>query len=120
MIKILRIASKSDILLIIFLLIISLLLLLNSKKDKPEKLVRIYYQNKLWGTYPITKNRILTLSDDIKIQIRDNKVRMLENNCKRQLCVKQGWSESQPIICVPNKILIEICRKSKNKILISY
>ncbi len=118
--KFLKILTGSDIILVIFLLFISLTLFLYSHKTNSQKLVEIFYQNKLIGTFPISKSKIINVDKNIKVEIKNNKVRMLENTCKRQICVKQGWSDSVPIICVPNKVMIKIVSKSKKKMLITY
>ncbi len=115
-----RILTKSDIILIIFLILFSGFLFFHNQNKSKSKNVEIYYKNNLIGIYPISKDKIISVDNHIKVEIKNNKVRMLENNCKRQLCVKQGWSDSTPIICVPNKVMIKIVSKSKNKMLISY
>ena len=118
--KIFKIFTKADYILILSLILISILLYMNFNKQSSNKEVEIYYKNSLVGKYPISKDKIITLAKDIKIEIKNNKVRMLENTCKRQLCVKQGWSDSLPIICVPNKVMIKIVSSSEKKLIISY
>jgi len=40
------------------------------------------------------------------LQVKAGKIRIKKNTCPHQYCVKQGWSNSLPIICVPNKLAI--------------
>ncbi|WP_294835391.1 NusG domain II-containing protein [uncultured Lactobacillus sp.] len=50
------------------------------------------------------------------VQIKNHKIRVIDANCKDQVCVKEGWkSESgDTIVCLPHKFLIEL--KNKNQI----
>ncbi len=42
------------------------------------------------------------------IQIKNKKIRILEADCPDQTCVKMGWLDSViPIVCLPNKLVIE-------------
>ena len=120
MYKFIKLLTKIDIILVAFLISISIFLFIYFNNPNSNKIVEVYYQNRLYGSYPISKNKIIVLDKNIEIEIKNKKVRMLENTCKRQLCVKQGWSNSIPIICVPNKIMIKIISKTRNKMLISY
>ncbi|MBP2057749.1 hypothetical protein J2Z60_000921 [Lactobacillus colini] len=44
------------------------------------------------------------------LQVKNNKIRMLEANCKDQVCVREGWKKAagQTIVCLPHKFLVEI------------
>lgn len=44
------------------------------------------------------------------IEIRDQRVRVLSSSCNQQICVRKGWTAQvhDPIICIPNKITIEV------------
>ncbi len=106
----------SDILITLTILAIAIFLFFSNLKSD-NQLVRINYQNKLFGEYRLSEARIIKISDDIEIEISHNKVRMLKNNCPNQLCVKQGWTSNFPIICVPNQVeIIIIDHKKKNEI----
>ncbi len=105
-----------DILITLTILAIAIFLFFSNLKSD-NQLVRINYQNKLFGEYRLSEARIIKISDDIEIEISHNKVRMLKNNCPNQLCVKQGWTSNFPIICVPNQVEIIIFDdKKKNEI----
>ena len=44
------------------------------------------------------------------VEIRDQKVRVLSSSCHQQICVRKGWigQVHNPIICLPNKITIDV------------
>lgn len=45
---------------------------------------------------------------NVIVEVREQKVRMLEAVCPDQICVRQGWIDTpgKSIICVPNEIVI--------------
>jgi hypothetical protein len=79
--------------------------------------VEIYYADKLLHTYALDNDRVIEIEDMI-IEIRNGKVRVKESDCKRQICVNQGWSRNLPIICAPNKVAVVI-RSKQDSILIT-
>lgn len=44
------------------------------------------------------------------VAVRQGRVRVLSSSCKQQICVRKGWVDQahDPIICIPNKITIEV------------
>lgn len=47
-----------------------------------------------------------------KIEISSGKVRIVESPCPNKTCVHQGFSEK--IVCLPNKIVVTMSRKSES------
>lgn len=41
------------------------------------------------------------------IEIRDHKIRMAAAECPDNTCVNMGWLDLAPIICVPNRLVIQ-------------
>lgn len=43
------------------------------------------------------------------VQIENGKIRVLEADCPDKTCVHMGWLESEkmPIVCLPNRLIIE-------------
>lgn len=54
--------------------------------------------------------KIFNINDNNTILIKNNTIRMLHSNCNDLLCIKQGVISNvyDTIICLPNKIVIEI------------
>ena len=44
------------------------------------------------------------------VLVQQGHVRMMEASCPDQVCVNQGWisNSALPIVCLPNKVIIEI------------
>ncbi len=40
------------------------------------------------------------------IEISDGKIRMLEAECPDHICVDTGWLSDVPIVCLPNRLVI--------------
>jgi hypothetical protein len=47
---------------------------------------------------------------DSYLEISDGRVRMIDSACPDKLCVKTGWisSPGESIVCLPNRVVIEI------------
>lgn len=102
--KIVKIFTLPDWLLIIFFCFLAVLFFF--KVDYKESKANVFYKNKLWQTIDLTENREITVDNGIVLQIKNNKLRVKESTCPHKYCVKQGWSNTIPIICVPNKLAI--------------
>jgi len=78
-----------------------------------EKTVVIYKEDVVIWTLPMQKDRIIELEPfgvSMVVEIRDQKVRVLSSSCHQQICVRKGWTGQvhNPIICIPNKITINV------------
>jgi len=83
------------------------------QRNKSKLSAYIYYHNNLYGVYKLSQEQIIKINDRCSAQIMDHKIRMLEADCLDKRCIKQGWSDYMPIICLPNQIVIEI--KAENQ-----
>jgi hypothetical protein len=115
------ILTRADLLLISIILISAAVIFFTLKNSSPLKTVYIYDHGELIKTLPLTeKQQIVTIREGIEIEIWNNKVRMLNSTCPDQSCVKQGWSDNLPIVCVPNEIVLVIkSKKPQTKMLIT-
>jgi len=78
-----------------------------------EKAVVIYKDDVVIQTLPMMKDRIIQLEPfgvSMVVEIREQKVRVLSSSCRQQICVRKGWTRQvhDPIICIPNKITINV------------
>lgn len=67
---------------------------------------------------PLDKNRILSVEGpdgNTTIEIKDRKVRITDSPCSNKLCIKQGWIHSGSIICLPNRVVVTVGNKDKQK-----
>ncbi len=115
-----EILTISDKILIIIVLILILCSSSMYFQKNNNNIVEIKFKNKIYGTYDLKKNQIISVTDEIIVEIKDNKVRIKKSNCKNQICVKQGWSNMAPLICVPNQLAVSIKQDDKDEMLITY
>lgn len=104
----LRLLTLADMFLILFLLSAAVLSYIYINKTKSRLSAYVYYHNNLLGTYELSKPQVIEINDKCSAEIKNNKIRMLNSDCRDKLCVKQGWSDMIPIICLPNQIVIEV------------
>ena len=108
--------NKSDIVLCVVALIIGLIIFgifkLNNDEGsyavvyyEHDEVLRIDLKDKSERTYTVKG-----YNGDILIETVDGKVRVVDEISPKHLCSKQGYinSKSDSIICLPNKVIIEI------------
>lgn len=108
--------STSDAVLIGLILLLSILSILwiggvDGGLSAGPKVAEIYRGEKLAEYVDLTRNKRMNLLEKkMQIEIREGKIRVLKSDCPRQICVNMGWIRhpGETIVCVPNKILIEI------------
>jgi len=46
----------------------------------------------------------------MEIEVKDKRVRVINPPCKRKICAQTGWIDKpyQTIICVPNRVVIDL------------
>ncbi len=83
---------------------------LNAQLPKvPEAYV--YQEGKLVKSLRLDKDQeIIILNGEMLIEIKEGRIRVRESDCPRKICVNTGWIKTpgQVIVCVPNKVLVEI------------
>ncbi len=109
--------NKSDIkLILIIILFIVVLVLVKELTFKKSNYAYVYYENKeilkinlkIDDTYSVNG-----YNGEVIIEVKDSKIRVKKENSPLHICSKEGYvSDSTPIICLPNKIVIKI--ESKN------
>lgn len=112
----LRIITVADVILVIIILFCAAGSYLYLNKGRSEAVAYIYYRNSLIGTYSLAQEQKVQINAECIAEIKKEKIRMASSDCPDKLCVKQGWSEKIPIICLPNQIVIEIRINNKQKI----
>jgi hypothetical protein len=115
--------NKADLILILIIILVcaSSFFFIMSHKDYDR--IEVYVDNDLYIECELDKNQVVKINEHNTIEIKDKKVRMLYSDCKNQQCVKMGWSDQFPIICVPNKVSIKfknLKSKEHDKMIISY
>lgn len=108
----------ADLLLIVFVLVGIAWTAHYFSAPRQQSSVYVYKDNAPFGVYPLSENRIVVIDEQNSIEIKDGRVRMNQADCPDKRCLKQGFTESMPIICLPNHLLIEIKSSEDDKKLI--
>lgn len=100
--------KAGDILLIIIFL--SFLFFIPHKKGKN---LRVKVKNKRVFLYPLNIDRELKFHGSIgttRVIIKNGAAKIQKAPCPLKLCEKRGWisNQGEQIICIPNKIMLEI------------
>lgn len=104
---------------ITFLDVIAILLLLafagisHKYMHKTSNRVQILINNKTVKTLNLGKNQVYKIDEHTIIEVKNGKARIQKSDCKNQICVKQGWQNKTPIICVPKKIMLKFDNEQK-------
>ncbi len=85
------------------------------KKMQPDgNYVIISVSNKEIATYPLTREyesiKITGAAGDVRLQIKDGRIRMIEAPCPNKICLGMGWinKSGELIACVPNQVVIRV------------
>ena len=116
--------NKNDFKLIIIILIFSIIgiLTLNLFKNNNSKIAKVYYNSELILEIDLSNKEekeytVKGYNGDVKIITKDGKIKVNSEKSPLHLCSKQGYIENthESIVCLPNKIVIEI-EDNKNEI----
>jgi hypothetical protein len=72
-----------------------------------------YCDGRLAGTYDLSHDQVVTQragEHQVGLEINSGRIRIVDSDCPRQICKHTGWisGQNQTIVCVPNRVLIEI------------
>ena len=70
-------------------------------------------------TFPINENRKISVNGPLGVTdvvIRDGEVWIKDSPCKNKICIKMGKIKrpGEQVICVPNRVVVEIIGKGGN------
>lgn len=106
--KYFKLLSKADLTLIFILIFFALFIFFFQINQKATTYVNVLINDKLEFRKNLNKDEIFKIKKGVIAQIKAGKIAIIENDCKNQICVKQGFSNSVPIVCLPNKILLSL------------
>lgn len=112
--------TLADILLICLVILAVVFTTLHFSSDNKALSAYIYKNGSLLGVYPLAKAQTITIDEHNSVEIKQGKVRMSHSDCPDERCVRQGYSDNMPIICLPNRVMIEIKGSAEEKKLILY
>lgn len=109
-----NIIKKADIVLFVILLVFGLALsAVSLVSGTAGQKVHVEVDGKAYGVYSLSENQTIEIKENghtNKITIKDGTVQMAYSTCKNQICVNDGSINmtNQSIVCLPNKVLVEI------------
>lgn len=113
--------KKADIILFIALIIIGLSIsFLTISSNQSGGKVKISIDGHVYGVYSLSSSQTITINKGSQhniIKIHSGKVVMFESSCHNQICVKHRpiSTTNESIVCLPNKIMIEITKNNKEE-----
>lgn len=109
-----KIINKADIVLFIVLVLLGLGLSAWSfvSGGAGQKAI-VTVDGQPYGSYSLFENQTIEIRQNHhlnKITIKDGTVQMTYSDCRNQVCVKDGSVSmaNQSIVCLPNKVMVEI------------
>ena len=109
--------SFADILIALSILAFGVyLLMMQDHAGGSDKTVIIYKSDAIILETPLDRDQMIDLESfgvSMIIEIKDQKVRVVSSSCPHQICVSKGFTGRvhDPVICVPNHVMIEISGK---------
>ena len=114
----------SQILLLIVILLSIVCLVIYIQNNRGVKIAKIYKDKELLYNIDLSlveKSYEIKLGDEKEyniIKVEHNGISMIEASCHNNICVNTGIinNSTLPIVCLPNKIIIEIESNQEQKI----
>ncbi|MDO4377318.1 MAG: NusG domain II-containing protein [bacterium] len=100
--------NKNDIILILTVSLITILLFVIPTRN--SNYAYVYYDGTKIKEISLDKDDkyiVQGYNGNIVIEVKNKKIRVVEENSNNHLCSKQGFTNSIPIVCLPNKIVID-------------
>ena len=103
---------KNDLILMVIIFIVAILgfvLYLNYGENKAASIV-VTVDGKVYGTYSLNKEQKIKINDTNYLIIKDGQADMIKANCPDKICVEQKSisKKKESIICLPNKVIVEV------------
>lgn len=75
--------------------------------------IEIQKNKEMYGTYLLSEDQVIKIGETNVCEIKDNKCKMIKATCPKQICTNQKavYKKGQSIICLPNKVVIEVKEK---------
>lgn len=109
---------KNDLILIAVIVVIAaagfIFYSINKKETGPQDKVQILINASLYKEVNLNEDQTIEITEDGEVknvvEIKDNKVSVIEANCPDQVCIHQKTIEKdgEMIICLPNKVVVTI------------
>ena len=108
--------KKADFMVFFGILALAVLMLFAGKLFKVQGDTVIITKNgEIFGEYPLSTDAEISIGDENIVKIEKGCAYMHTATCPDKLCIRQGKASdsSKKIICLPNKVTIEVTKKSE-------
>lgn len=116
-----KLFKKNDLILIIFLTLASAVMLIGiSLFSQKGATVVVSVDGKEVASFPLDEDTIYNIGGyhggENILEVKDGKAHLTDASCPDKLCVNMGYisKSGQSIICLPNKVVIEIKGNTKD------
>ena len=113
--------NKKDFIVIGIILFLSIagVIFLNLTANSNDLMAKVYYENDLLIEIDLSINDTYIVEGklgEVVIEVKDNKIAVIKETSPNHICSKQGFVSSSltPIICLPNKIIINLVSNETN------
>lgn len=93
--------------------IVLIIFLAGPREDAADTKVHISAEGAEYAVVPLEEDRTINVPGPLGttvVEIRDNRVHVLDSPCPNKICVSQSWIErpGETIICLPNRVSITV------------
>ena len=117
-----KLFKKNDLILIIFLTLTSVVMLIGiSLFSRKGATVVVSVDGKEVASFPLDEDTVYNIGGyhggENILEVKDGKAHLTDASCPDKLCVNMGYisKTGQSIICLPNKVVIEIKGNTEEK-----
>ncbi len=103
-----------DILIIMLVLMFACYFFISMKTSEAgiQKAI-VFHQDQTLFDISLSKDHVVSLEEygiPMILAVKNGKIKVVSASCSHQICVQKGWIQHphDPIICAPNKIIVEI------------
>ncbi len=105
--------TLSDTVLIIVIIVVAVTVFFYQRQSS-SLTIRVTYKDKTVAEFSGMAKESFVLPDGHGIiEVDRGKARIIHSDCHLHICEKQGWTSSLPIVCAPNRVLVEFIRAKK-------
>jgi hypothetical protein len=88
-------------------------LFISGKDSQAGASALLYCDGRLIESYDLSQDQVVTQQvgeHQLRLEINTGRIRVVDSDCPRQICKHAGWisGQNQTIVCVPDRVLIEI------------
>lgn len=110
--------TKPDYILTILVIVLSIgsIVKLKATKQSEKKQAIIFINNKKMKEIDLAKNAVIKMKHST-FEIKNHTIRIVKTDCPKKICMHTGWISRahESIVCIPNKIYIEIKERFPKK-----